>query len=189
MWLLCSDITKPLSRLLLRPRTGFPACSRTSLGKNMQWGTNSSQRHPTPLWIEAFSLHACLYLIAGNLGWPRGAGKHHRRRKVRSSAPTRRERAFWSQSPWKPPLPRQLSVPVVKNCNRCSGSVDRVFETQSIRRAHAALGKDGIGHPSVSTLGYWLKSLRNHLISWAKCQFWSHDSCFASDCGIFFFHV
>lgn len=101
MLVVFSDDAEPLSRLLLRLLTGLPTCSPTWLGKNMQWGTSSSQRHLAPLWIKVFclffSLRACLcYLIVGNLCWPRGAGKHHRRRKVRSSATAKRERAFWS---------------------------------------------------------------------------------------------
>lgn len=49
-----SDNAEPLSRLLLRLLTGLPTCSPTWLGKNMQWGASSSQRHLAPLWIKFF---------------------------------------------------------------------------------------------------------------------------------------
>lgn len=159
----------------------------------MQWGASSSQRHLAPLWIKffwGFFLYARVFVISLREICVGCAARENITAGERWEARLRqKEKELFGvrQSPWKPPLPRQSSSPAVKNCNGCIRSIDRVFETHSIRRAHAALGNDQIGHPSVSTLGCLLKSPRSHLIGRAERQFSSHDSRFASDCGIFFF--
>lgn len=191
MLVVFSDNAEPLSRLLGTVGVS-PTCSPTWLGKNMQWGTSSSQRHLAPLWIEVFffffSLRASLlshsgkFVLAARRGKasPQAKGEklgYGKKRKSFLEFASRHGNHLYPDSPRRPPS------------RTARGAVDQLtgFLKRSIRRAHAALGNDQIGHPSVSTLGCLLKSPHNHLIGRAVHQFSPHDSWFASDCGIFFF--